>query len=147
MGEDDTRRPIRLYELEQGNPPSGLRKICSGLGDHIENLEDKKKKQLSKEDLGRVRKNLEQLRTKKNGFRRLDMLDRLIEVSESLYLMKFTNGDANPRFYLTDALPECYVILHAYKKKDYEEDPEEQKRAERCLQDLQARNQIHGEEQ
>jgi hypothetical protein len=120
--------------------------MCSGLGDQIENLEDEKKKQLSKDDLGRVRKNLETLRVKQNGFRRLDKLDRLIEVSDSLYLMKFTNADANPRFYLTDAFPACYVILHAYKKKNYDEDPEQQKRAERCLRDLQTRNQTNGEE-
>lgn len=144
MDEDDTARPVELYETEQVNVPSGLRKICSGLGDYVDNLDDQKKKRLSKNDLGWVRKNLEWLRTGNRTFSQLEMLNRLNQVADGLYLLKRTKGDANPRFYLTDVFPDRYLILHAYKKDSYEEDPAQQQSAEERLDDLLARSETDG---
>ena len=144
MVNDETGRCIELYETEGGNVPSGLRKICSGLGDYVDNLDDQKKKRLSPNDLGWLRKNLEGLRTGRRTLAELQMLNRVFQVADDLYLLKKTKGDANPRLYLTDVFPDRYVILHAYKKDTYDEDPTQQQRAENCLEDLRARHESDG---
>lgn len=144
MGEDETGCPIEAYESEQGNVPAKLRKICSGLGDYVDNVADEKKKRLSKDDLAWVRKNLEWLRNGERTFTELEMLGRIAQVADELYVLKRTKGDANPRFYLTDFFADRYVILHGYKKDSYDVDPKEREIAERRLDDLRARNESDG---
>ncbi|GEM_PF-4615784 len=144
MNSDVKGRPFELYETENGNVPSDLRKICSGLGEFVDNLEDEKKKRLSPDDLGWIRTNLRWLRNGERSFSELKMLKRLSRVGPDLFVLKRTKGDANPRIYLTDLLPERYVILHGYKKDSYDQDPEEQKKAEDRLEDLRARIQSDG---
>lgn len=103
-----------LYQDANGEIPKELLAFFAGLAPPDELPPDAPKPVLSPSESRRLQKNLEYLCDKGLASLRSDIFEKL---EDDLYEFRLTKSEHNPRFILTTAVPQRFIVLHAFMKK------------------------------